>query len=65
MDHHITDFQNLEKLLLKLNKNNLSYYICEDINVDLLKCNEKPVIQRYYDMLFRMGCVPLINLPSN
>ena len=27
-NHHITDFQeNLEKLLLKLNKNNLSYYI--------------------------------------
>ena len=61
----ITNFQeNLEKSLLKLNKNNLSYYICGDINVDLLKCNEKPVIQRYYDMLFSMGCVPLINLPT-
>ena len=54
-NHHITDFHENSEKLLKLNKNNLSCYICGDINVDLLKCNEKPVIQQYTDYLVRYG----------
>ena len=42
----------------------MDFYICGDINVDLLKCNNQPMIQKYSDMLFSMGCIPLINMPT-
>ena len=63
--YQISDFHdNLEISLNKLSNNNINYYICGDINVDLLKCDNQPMIQKYNDMLFSMGCIPLINMPT-
>ena len=63
--YQISDFQeNLEILLDKLNNNNMIYCICGDINVDLLKRDSQPIIQKYKDMLCSMECIPLINLPA-
>ena len=56
--YQISDFQE------NLNNNNTTYNICGDIHVDLLKSDSQPMIQKYKDMLFSMGCIPLINLPT-
>ena len=63
--YQISNFQDsFEISLNKLSNNNMNVYICGDINVDLLKCNNQPMIQKYSDMLFSMGCIPLINMPT-
>ena len=47
--------ENLENLLCELNNKKLNYYICGDINIDLLQINKKSSIKGYSDMLYSMG----------
>ena len=56
--------KNLENLLRELNNKKLNYYICGDINIDLLQINKRSSIKGYSDMLYSMGCVPLITCPT-
>ena len=61
----INDFQ--EKLgenICKLNNLKLKYYICGDINIDLLRGSTNIKIQEYIDMLVSLGCSSLVNVPT-
>ena len=61
----INDFQ--EKLgenICKLNNLKLKYYICGDINIDLLRGSTNIKIQEYIDMLVSVGCSSLVNVPT-
>ena len=57
----ISQFQEkLESTFHSLNSNNKKYYICGDMNIDLLQCGNKTSCKNYSDMLFSMRCVPTI-----
>jgi len=43
-----------------LNNQKLEYYICGDINNDLLKYETKTTVKNYTDKLLSIGCVPVI-----
>ena len=61
----LSDFQSsFEKAIENLNKQKLIYYLCGDLNIDLLKSDTKTMIKNYSDsdMLFSLRCLPLINL---
>ena len=61
----INDFQ--EKLgenICKLNNLKLKYYICGDINIDLLRGSTNIKIQEYIDLLVSLGCSSLVNVPT-
>ena len=61
----LSDFQSsFEKAIENLNKQKLIYYLCGDFNIDLLQSDTKTVIKNYSDMLFSLGCLPLIKYPT-
>ena len=58
------DFQtSFEKAIESFNKQKLIYYLCGDFNIDLLQSDAKTMIKNYSDMLFSLGCLPLIKYP--
>ena len=62
--HFLTDFQSLFGLTIeKLTNQKLEYSICGDINIDL-KYNSNVNIKNYSDILFSLGCIPLIKHPT-
>ena len=61
----LSDFQSsFKKAIENLNKQKLIYYLCGDFNIDLLQSDTKTVIKNYSDMLFSLGCLPLIKYPT-
>ena len=54
----------LEHTLVTLNEKKLKYYICGDVNINLLDYDIKSNIKEYSDMLFSLGCIPLIKYPT-
>ena len=47
-----------------LNKQKLTYYISGDTNIDLLQNETNNNIKNYSDMLFNLGCLPLVKFPT-
>ena len=61
----LSDFQSFfEKTIKILNKQKLIYYLCEDFNIDLLQRDTKTMVKNYSDILFSLGCLPLIKYPA-
>ena len=56
--------ESLENSLTILNKQKLTYYISGDTNIDLLQNKTNNNIKNYSDMLFSMGCLPLVKFPT-
>ena len=56
--------ESLENSLTILNKQKLTYYISGDTNIDLLQNETNNNIKNYSDMLFSMGCLPLVKFPT-
>ena len=54
----------LKHTLITPNKQKLKYYICGDVNINLLDYDIKSNIKEYSDMLFSLGCIPLIKYPT-
>ena len=54
----------LEHNLITLNEKKLKYYICGDVNINLLDYDIKGNIKEYFDMLFSLRCIPLIKYPT-
>ena len=50
--------------LEKIHKFNSKYYICGDININLLKYNQSNAIKHYVDLLNFYDCQNLINKPT-
>ena len=62
---NIAEFHSsMENLLEKLNQTKLIYYICGDINIDLLKTDKVQSIKNYTDMICSLGSIPLIKHPT-
>ena len=40
------------------------YFICIDINIDLLQSDNDSNIRPYSDVLFSLGCLPSIQYPT-
>lgn len=60
---NLNDFKlKFEQTIENLNKNNSSYIICGDYNIDLLKCNL--FINDYIESLLSLGCDQHINEPT-
>ena len=61
---NFNDFiQEISKCLDNLNKRNEIYYICGDINVDFLSCDNNKEIKNYCDSLSSYGCMSFLNFP--
>ena len=61
----LTDFQSsFEPTVEKLINQKLEYYICGDITIDLLQYDSNVHVKNYSDMLFSLGCIPLIKPPT-
>jgi len=59
--YFVNDFQPaLENTVEIINSLSSEYYICGDINIDLLQSETKINIKNYCDMLFSLGCLSLI-----
>ena len=56
--------ESLENSLTILNKQKLTYYISGDTNIDLLQNETNNNIKNYTDMLFSLGCLPLVKFPT-
>ena len=60
-----SEFQlSVEHSLEKLNEQKSDYYFCGDFNINLLKSNTNPSINKYSNNLFSLGCLPLIKFPT-
>ena len=53
-----------ETSLESLNQHKLQYYVCGDMNIDLLQCKLKASVKNYKEMLVSLGCLPLIKYPT-
>ena len=63
--NNISEYQsNLCALLNDFNTYKKSYYICGDINLDLLKHDTVPKIRNYAESLNYLGCVPVLCYPT-
>ena len=63
--YRISNFHELpEHTLENLNEQKASYFICGDINIDLLRSDNDPNIRSYSDILFSLGCLPSIKYPT-
>jgi len=59
--HNMINFnQRLKSVLKPVNKLITEYYICGNINIDLLQQTAKPKVKDYSDILFSLGYIPLI-----
>ena len=56
--------ESLENSLTILNKQKLTYYISGDTNINLLQNETNNNIKNYSDMLFSLGCLPLVKFPT-
>ena len=54
----------LEKVTLKITKENKEIFICGDFNCDLLKVNVSSIYDKFYDLLSSYGLFPSILLPT-
>lgn len=62
---NIVEFQEkICKILDDFNTNNKVYYICGDINIDLLKYDSLPKVKTYIESLHCAGCLPVVNRPT-
>ena len=62
---NFTNFsKSLEQTLTTLNRNKTQYFICGDVNINLLDCESKSDVKDYVDMLCGSGCLPLIKHPT-
>ena len=62
---NLNDFiQKISKCLDNLNKRNKTYYICGDVNVDFLSCDNNKEIKNYCDSLSSYGCMSFLNFPT-
>ena len=52
------------KLLSCFDKSNSEIIITGDINIDLLKINQRPIFSEFYDILTANSCIPKITLPT-
>ena len=55
--------ESLENSLTTLKKPKLAYYISGDTNINLLQNETNNNIKNSSDMLFILGCLPLVNFP--
>ena len=63
--NNISNYQsNLCALLNDFNTYKKSYYICGDINLDLLKHDTVPKIRNYAESLNCLGCIPVLCYPT-
>ena len=53
--------EKLENTVEYLNDNKDTYYVADDLNINLLKTNSK--IKNYVDVIYSHGCIPLITHP--
>ena len=59
----IHDFQKkLNESICKLNNLKLKFYVCGDINIDLLQYSTNIKIQNYFDSLVSLGCSSMVNI---
>ena len=56
--------ESLENSLRTLKKPKLTYYISGDTNINLLQNKTNNNIKNSSDMLFILGCLPLVNFPT-
>ena len=62
----IHDFQEkLNESICKLNSRKLKFYVCADINIDLLQYSTNIKIQNYFDSLVSLGCSSMVNIPTH
>ena len=54
----------MKNFLIILNKKIITYYICGDTNINLLQNETNYDIKNYSDMLFSLGCLPLVKFPT-
>ena len=47
-----------------LNRNKTQYFICGDVNINLLDYESKSNVKNYVDMFCGSGCLPLIEHPT-
>ena len=63
--HNIAQFQTLLETTLKaLNKDKRTYYMCGDININLLQNDVNTQTKCYNNMLFSLGCLSLSKYPT-
>ena len=56
--------ESLENSLTILNKQKFTYYISGVTNIDLFQNETNNNIKNYSDMLFSLGCLPLVKFPT-
>ena len=54
----------LEKLLSKIVKENKLFFLMGDINIDMLKMNQVPSVDKFMCQLFSSSLYPLITKPT-
>ena len=65
LNHNYQTFiDELTPVLNQLNKKNKEVVIAGDFNIDLLRLNEKPIFNDYFDMLITNHFIPTITLPT-
>ena len=66
--HQVTvlhDFHSAQENSLEIiNDHKYEYYICSDININLLKSEPNNAINNYSNMSFSLGSLSLINFPT-
>ena len=55
---------NFAKLLSCFDKSNSEIIITGDLNIDLLKINQRPIFSEFYDILTANSYLPKITLPT-
>ena len=53
-----------ETVMEKLNSSKETYYISGDFNIDLIQNEKNNSIKNYTDMIYSLGCIPLIHYPT-
>ena len=54
----------LNKIIKCINPDKFDLYICDDMNINFLKCNEHEGTEKYLDMLFDNSLIPIITKPT-
>ena len=62
-DSCIETFKNVFEALFTKTKDNL-YYICGDVNIDMLNPHKKKTVDDFYETMFSMSLLPLITKPT-
>ena len=56
--------EDMNRILCDLQRKNHEALVCGDFNIDLLKINERPMFNEYFETFLSNGFIPKISLPT-